>query len=138
MKQCWHCNEVKPLEDFFWKIKGETKEAVCKVCSSSRAKNWRDANKHKLRDTAYKKKFGISLEEYDTKLKNQKYCCAICGIHENKVKLRFAVDHNHKTGEVRDLLCGQCNVAVGMVKEDLTILTSMISYLMEHGETNES
>ena len=137
MKKCCTCNEIKPLEEFFWKVKNQTKESVCKSCSGKRAKNWREANKHKLRDTAYKRKFGITLEEYEAKLKNQKYCCAICGTHQNKLGLRFAVDHNHTTGEVRDLLCGQCNVAVGMVKEDITILSSMISYLMEHGVSNE-
>lgn len=132
MKHCINCNEVKPLEEFYWKIKNKTKEAVCKKCSGERAKEWRDSNKHQIRNTAYKKKFGISLDEYEEKLEAQNYCCAICGEHESSFKLRFAVDHDHKTGKVRDLLCGQCNVAVGMVKENTDILTSMISYLMQH------
>lgn len=134
MKQCLNCNEIKPLEAFYWKKKNKTREAVCKECSGARAKEWRDSNKHQLRNTAYKKKFGITLDEYEDRLKAQNYCCAICGEHENNFKLRFAVDHDHETGKVRDLLCGQCNVAVGMVKENIDILTSMISYLMQHKE----
>lgn len=132
MKICSVCNESKDLSCFFWKKKGETLEACCKQCSSARALTWRTANKHKIRDTSYKKKFGITLEEYESKLKYQNYCCAICETPQKDFNLRFAIDHNHKTGEVRDLLCGQCNAAIGMAKEDENILQKMIKYLQKH------
>jgi hypothetical protein len=43
--------------------------------------------------------------------------------------MRLSIDHNHETGEVRELLCGDCNTAIGMAKEDPEILQAMISYL---------
>ena len=132
MKICTVCNESKDLSCFFWKKKGETLEACCKQCSSARALTWRTANKHKIRDTSYKKKFGITLQEYESKLKYQNYCCAICETSQEEFNLRFAIDHNHKTGEVRDLLCGQCNIAIGMAREDENILKKMIKYLQKH------
>jgi hypothetical protein len=132
MKVCSVCNESKDLSCFFWKKKGETLEACCKQCSSARSLAWRTDNKHKIRDTSYKKKFGITLQEYETKLKYQNYCCAICETPQEEFNLRFAIDHDHKTGEVRDLLCGQCNIAIGMAKEDENILKKMIKYLQKH------
>lgn len=39
----------------------------------------------------------------------QNQCCAICTKHESQFKKRLAVDHNHKTGKVRGLLCYRCN-----------------------------
>lgn len=129
-KQCSVCDEDKPLSDF-WK-KGRKLCSACKPCTAARNKEWRDSNKDKLRDIAYKNKFGISLEEYEAKLETQNNCCAVCGVSQDKVSMRFAVDHNHTTGAVRGLLCGQCNVAIGMAKEDIAILASMISYLMEY------
>jgi len=129
-KTCSSCEEEKPLSDF-WK-KGNKLCSACKTCTAQRNKQWRDSNKEKLRDTAYKSKFGISLEEYEAKLEAQNYCCAICNTPQDSFSMRFAVDHNHTTGAVRGLLCGQCNVAVGMTKEDITILTNMISYLIQY------
>lgn len=135
MKTCTQCNETKPLSDF-WK-KGSKLCSACKPCISKKNKEWRDSNKHKLRDLAYRTKFGISLEEYESKLEAQNHRCAICGTHQKDSSMNFAVDHNHTTNEVRGLLCGQCNVAVGMVKEDITVLTNMISYLIQYNNAKQ-
>ena len=61
------------------------------------------------RDKYLQKKYGISLEQYDKMLENQKYRCGICGKHRQDSKLNFDVDHDHKTGAIRGLLCRYCN-----------------------------
>ena len=71
--------------------------------------------------------YGISLEEYDRLLTQQNGGCAIC--HEGKPRRRHAVDHNHKTGKVRGLLCGSCNRALGYFKDSPELLASAITYL---------
>ena len=64
------------------------------------------------RDSYLKCKYGISLKKYNSMLKAQKYCCAICGKHQRDEKRNFCVDHNHKISgakAVRGLLCNYCN-----------------------------
>jgi|WetSurMetagenome_2_1015567.scaffolds.fasta_scaffold348914_1 hypothetical protein len=62
-----------------------------------------------------KHEYGITLEDYQRMLGAQKNCCAICGNSDSGSKGRyntFAIDHNHKTGKVRGLLCNSCNLSV--------------------------
>jgi hypothetical protein len=56
--------------------------------------------------------YGITKEEYDQLLVSQKNCCALCGKHQLTMKRRLHVDHNHRTGKVRGLLCGACNIGL--------------------------
>ena len=61
------------------------------------------------KDKYLKKKYGISLEEYNSKLAEQKDCCAMCGKHKSNFKRSLHVDHCHQTGHVRALVCYYCN-----------------------------
>lgn len=77
-----------------------------------------------------KKKYGITLEEYDNILQQQDGKCAVCGQNNSHSKgYLFAVDHDHKTGTVRGLLCHNCNMAIGLLKDDVQIIKSMLQYL---------
>jgi|DEB0MinimDraft_10_1074344.scaffolds.fasta_scaffold184493_1 hypothetical protein len=59
--------------------------------------------------------------------------CAVCGSENpGHRKYDFVVDHNHKTGHPRGLLCHTCNVGVGMFKENPSTLDNAISYLAKH------
>jgi len=64
-----------------------------------------------------KKRFGIDENEYNLLLKCQNRRCAICGRREkakiNNIVKRLAIDHCHKTGKVRGLLCSKCNGTLG-------------------------
>lgn len=80
-------------------------------------------------------KYGLTLDEYAIKLKEQNHCCAICGIDEVDLSKGLVVDHDHATGKVRDLLCNNCNAGIGMLNEDIKVLASAISYLTKHKET---
>ena len=74
--------------------------------------------------------WGVTLEEYISMLKNQKRRCAICGTTKmDNGRRNFCVDHNHKTGKVRGLLCGKCNKGLGLFKDSISILEKAISYL---------
>src|SRR5882672_9589375 len=55
------------------------------------------------------KKFGITEEQYDELDRKQQGCCAVCGRHSDRFKVRLSVDHDHDTGEIRGLLCINCN-----------------------------
>jgi len=87
-----------------------------------------------------KNKFGISQNQYSKLKKSQFNKCAICGCYESHVhhvtgeKLALAVDHCHKTGKVRSLLCRNCNLLIGNSREKIEILKKAIKYLEEHKE----
>jgi len=74
------------------------------------------------------KRFKISVEKYNRLLASQDGKCAIC--NENMIKP--CLDHNHNTNQIRQFLCDRCNVTIGLVKEDTTILTLMIEYIKRH------
>ena len=83
---------------------------------------------------ALKKKYGISVEEYDRMLTSQNGVCAICGgrethVHKSGKLKELAVDHDHKTNEVRGLLCMNCNQALGRFQDSMENLHRAIAYL---------
>jgi hypothetical protein len=99
----------------------------------------REARKRRpdvFRNQALKRDFGITLEEYKKKLVAQNGVCAICRQPETLVRrgvvANLAVDHDHKTGVIRDLLCSDCNNGIERFKEDPERLRSAIAYLECH------
>ena len=74
-----------------------------------------------------KNTYKISIEEYEQKLKEQNYCCAICNRHRDEFKRNLSVDHDHKTGKVRSLLCIICNTNVGVVEDKLEMIQKYLN-----------
>jgi hypothetical protein len=80
--------------------------------------------------------YGITEIEFNNRVRIQDGLCAICrrpetAKYKGKV-VRLSIDHDHKTGKVRDLLCKKCNIVIGMADESEEILLEMISYLRRH------
>lgn len=73
-----------------------------------------------------KHKYGITKSDYENLLKKQNGKCAICGERSEK---KLHVDHNHETGRVRGLLCHNCNITIGRMKENPDALRSAAEYL---------
>jgi len=82
-------------------------------------RNWRKNNPDKVRNMHLKQNYGITLEEYNKILESQGFCCGLCGKAADKV---LHVDHCHKTGKVRGLLCHSCNTSLGKFNEDPALL----------------
>lgn len=74
------------------------------------------------------KKFGITTEQYDLMLKKQKGVCAICK-NTCRSKRNLAIDHSKKTGQVRGLLCMQCNLGIGHFGDDVALIKKAAMYL---------
>lgn len=120
----------------------------CRTCERIRRKANRDKNLEKYRSFArnyarknYQRigknanlvsKYGLTLEQYNSLRDKQDYKCAICNKHESKFTKALHVDHNHKTGKVRGLLCDSCNRAIGHFKEDPKAIASAIEYIRTH------
>ena len=76
------------------------------------------------------KTYGLDFKDYQKLLEAQNHKCAICGSPPpNNRKTRLAIDHCHKTGKVRGLLCDRCNRSIGLLKDDVNILAKAIEYL---------
>jgi len=67
----------------------------------------------------------------------QKSKCACCGIHQNELTNRFAVDHDHDTGLIRGLLCHICNTGIGKLGDNIEGLMRALNYLEKHELTKE-
>jgi len=97
-----------------------------------RHKAWRDANRARLnaqgRAKYYRSKYGLTLEERDALLAGQGGVCKLCSRVE-VAKRGWAVDHCHRTGKVRGLLCQACNLVLGHARDDAALLRRMADYL---------
>ena len=105
------CNSCKE-----WKIFGKSK-TYCKDCCAERTRS--RYNLDKQREYLLKKKYGITPDKYDEMLSKQDYKCYICHKHEDKLDRSLAVDHCHKTGKVRGLLCWNCNIRLGYLENEV-------------------
>lgn len=122
IKFCKNCGLFKPTGGFH-KHKGR-KFNVSDLC--------RDCRCAKAVDLRYNLKVGQRAKL----LSNQNGVCAICKIGKyvsNKYtsKAHLAVDHCHKTGQVRGLLCSSCNMGLGRFKDNIDFLENAIKYLKE-------
>jgi len=88
--------------------------------------------KRYVRNCNFKRKYGISVEEYDSKLAKQGDYCAACET-ETPGNRGFFLDHDHKTGDLREFICQSCNTALGAVRDDPEVLRKLIDYLRRHG-----
>lgn len=114
--------ELLSPTNFYWK------KTIKHTSHAEYMKKWNKVNPEKARNIYYKKRFGITLEQYNDILKRQGGVCAIC----NEKDLHYgnlAVDHNHSTNKVRGLLCHLCNRALGMFKDDSYRLEKALNYL---------
>ena len=85
--------------------------------------------KEKTRNNRLTQNYGMTNQDYEQMLELQNFCCAGCSTHQNELTKKLHVDHDHKTGIVRGLLCGNCNRALGLIKDKLETLTKLHQYL---------
>lgn len=74
------------------------------------------------------RRYGLTVEQYDEMLERQGHVCGICGKGPSG-KRRLAVDHDHETGGVRGLLCGECNMGIGKFKDDPELLRAALRWV---------
>jgi len=151
-KICRKCLNKKPINDFNIHYgKTRTKDKMrneCKECQKTHSReHWkkiatRESEKKKIyhlnnRKVAHgwhlKSKYGITLVDYQKMLDLQNGKCAICGSDKPKGNYRhFAVDHNHTTGELRGLLCTQCNTGIGLLQDSPDLLLKAAEYIQSY------
>lgn len=136
MKRCNQCKELKSLESFHLdKYARDGKYTICKQCKREyqqknieRDRSWKKdyykTNLTYFQEYRLQRKYGISFSTKIQMKMDQGYKCAICG-----EVVELVVDHNHKTGAVRNLLCHACNRMIGIAQESPSILRQAALYL---------
>ena len=134
-KECPMCKLVLSRSEFHI-VKTKTNKgwrysSSCKPCQVEYARTWRKANPDKHRDhvkkTTLKRRYGLSLEQFNQMIIAQDGLCAICS---NDIADYPYVDHNHVTGNVRKLLCMNCNSGLGQFKDSPELLQKAVDYLL--------
>ena len=114
LKLCSLCDKEKSITSFNKDIsKNDKLSNICRECQKEYIKFWNIKNKYNLTSEQYYELF---------KIQNNK--CLIC-----KKKAILVVDHDHKTRKIRGLLCRECNLGIGLLKDNITILKTAIKYL---------
>jgi hypothetical protein len=115
------------------KIKARIKESSKTEDFKQKRRELNKKRKEANREIYYKKRYNITLEEYNRMLILQNSQCGICKISETEIKhgrnTYFAVDHCHISGKVRGLLCYKCNSLLGFVNDEIETLKNAIKYL---------
>jgi hypothetical protein len=123
-KICATCGVYLPMSEFTTNNRNRTKlHSYCKECVRKKHTNrW-----PMYRDRFVERKFGMEDGEYKRRLSEQGGVCAICRLPCTK---ELCVDHCHKTGKVRGLLCSGCNTSLGHMKDDPRLLLRAAKYLL--------
>lgn len=128
MLRCADCGQHKDFEDFPRNRRMPFgRHWYCKACHNARNRRFRrkvgGTRKYHL-----KARYGLTLEEFDRRVKAQNGVCAVC-----KEAPATDVDHDHRTGRVRGILCEPCNGSIGLFHDDPKIIRKAIEYLVRHG-----
>lgn len=132
MKTCYICRRAKSLIDFYDNRRTKDgKHPHCKICHRELNAQWRKAwrkknpaayRKYRIKDKA--KIYGLLPDELQLLEQRSAGRCEVCG----KSK-KLCIDHDHRTGVVRGLLCLTCNIALGAARESVSTLQQILIYL---------
>jgi hypothetical protein len=129
---------VLGIDNFYtYKRNGDIRlYSECKPCSRNAQKMRRDNNLYHRKKKC--RQLGITVEDFDKTLSNQGGVCKLCfkedivvGKNKHANRTVLAMDHNHKTGKFRGLLCFRCNVTVGVIEKEIENerLDKIIAYI---------
>jgi hypothetical protein len=126
---CSKCGQTKPAEKFARREDGSLRRLYCYDCKYQQDRRSSMNNK-------YVYKYGITLGRFEEMVVEQNGLCAICqttpvGAGKNA---KLHVDHDHKTGKVRALLCSGCNSGLGYFQDNTELVLAAYEYLMNYKE----
>lgn len=155
MKLCPDCAQTLPLDEFFAAPKRRDGRATyCKPCHSIRNRRWGRENQERLKESRTEanrrfkerhpdyrppssrysranrlwREYRLTEEDWDAMYEAQDGRCGSCG----QAPQNLVVDHDHATGQIRSLLCHNCNTAEGMLKSDPRRIQALLDYVLLH------
>lgn len=150
-KVCPRCEEYKTADQYHTsRNRRDGLYYECKKCRYKRvsANSKKNYDPQKARSIQLKRNYGITEEDYLHMFMRQEGVCACCGREETHFSkrgntiMKLSVDHCHKTGKVRALLCNECNTSLGLLDEDPERVACLLRYVInlkeEVGNTYEN
>lgn len=134
-KTCTKCGLQQPVTEFYKRYNRKIGTSRCRTCLSAEAAIKTDGRYRQMRNWYLMTRRGITLEEYERRLAEQGGVCAICNEApegSNRAAKLLHVDHNHKTGAVRGLLCIRCNQVIGHARDSVAMILKMAEYVRVH------
>lgn len=138
-KACIACLKVKPLTDYYKNASSKDGHiGTCKACKAAQQRARRKAagsqeryvkEAERRRNNHLKANYGIDEMEYRRLYAAQNGVCAICKQPESMEGRPLCVDHSHTTGDVRGLLCSNCNRGIGLLKDSPELVRNAFYYL---------
>jgi hypothetical protein len=130
-KVCSCCGDEKSKERFSpYKTATDGLRGQCKECRVETE-----------RRNQLKRNYGITQQVYEEMYTQQRGLCACCGQPETSRRRKdrgsLSIDHDHRTGKVRQLLCHRCNVTLGLVKENSDLCELLRQYILTHCSKEE-
>lgn len=128
MRTCKKCGIDKPLDAFHKNSRTSGRWWTCKACALLGTNAWRQANPERSRESdrrgKVRRRYGASgLAIYERIQAGEG--CEVCGGRT----VKMAIDHCHDTNIVRGLLCGNCNTALGLLKENRETILALLAYM---------
>jgi hypothetical protein len=125
MKRCADCRQWKPNEQFPRNRNSKDgRHCYCRECNNARSRESRQRLHGGARHYHLMHRYGIGADEVDALIDLQGNRCPICGRPDPN-----HVDHDHKTGRVRGVLCFNCNGGLGQFADDIDRLAAAVAYL---------
>lgn len=156
-KRCTKCLEVKPVTEFTWAPSrlGLSRHSRCRACRTAESRVRYLATKEQvkqrtrsryaairadpdlwhafsLRESA--RHLGLDPDLVAARFKDHDGLCDICGEPSAEPHPRLHIDHDHETGELRGLLCHNCNTAIGLLRDSSELVMQAAAYLERHGK----
>jgi uncharacterized protein YbaR (Trm112 family) len=116
-KPCTTCKTVYPVAEYYAEKRNrDGRSSQCKSCIA-------------IQQAPYRRqaKYGLSPEQYEAAVEKHDGRCPICS-----EPAKLVIDHDHKTGAFRDIICDRCNRLLGVADDSVNLLHAAISYLHTH------
>jgi hypothetical protein len=127
------CGKEKLATDFYVRNKvSMVRHSACKECDKERVKKRHEENPKRTKNNDLKRLYGITLDEHTQMYEEQNGVCAVCEKPGDGKWKKLCVDHDHKTGKVRQLLCRNCNMVLGQIDDSINHLEKLKAYLQKH------
>jgi Autographiviridae endonuclease VII len=130
---CTRCRIEKPLTDYH-KSAGFKfgRLNVCKPCAAARTAEANEQNAERNQLKRRTAKYGITPDAFHALFDAQGGRCAVCKGNLERSSRHTCVDHSHRTGKVRGILCRQCNSGLGALQDSVALLDAAKAYLISH------
>lgn len=126
IKSCIKCKILKAHEEFHKRTRSKDGlQRWCKLCTARYKAAYHKAHPEKQRTINLRRNYALSTIDYIAMVAAQYGCCKICGVKPNRP---LYVDHCHKTGVIRGLLCNGCNVHLSLLEKP-DLLKKAYAYL---------